>query len=165
MKSKFSMSCKEWGMFILRLVVGAVFIAHGWSKLQNLPMIVGFFGSLGLAPFFAYLVAWTEFVSGIALLVGIFTRLAGYLVAIVMVCAIYFAKFKMGFLGGYELELTLLASALALAWNGPGKVSVAKMVCGCDNCMLCGGAMMGKKAIGGKCDNCENCKDNCTKHE
>ena len=165
MKSKSSMSRGEWGMLLLRVVVGAVFIAHGWQKLQMIDGVIGFFGKLGFAPFFAYLVAWVEFVGGLAMLLGVFTRIAGYLLAAVMIVAIFSVKLKMGFLGGYELDLTLLVAALALAWSGPGKLSVASKVCKCENCMMCGGEMKGIMGKINKCDNCEACKDNCTSHE
>jgi uncharacterized membrane protein YphA (DoxX/SURF4 family) len=165
MKSKFSMSCGEWGMLLLRVVVGVVFIAHGWQKLQMIDGIIGFFGKLGFAPFLAYVVAWTELLAGLGMLLGVFTRIAGYLIAIIMAIAMFSVKFKIGFLGGYELDLTLLVAALALAWNGPGKLSVANKICGCGKCMMCGGEMKGMMTKGNKCDNCEGCKDNCTGHE
>jgi putative oxidoreductase len=129
---------RELGMLILRVVVGAVFIAHGWAKLQGMEGTIGFFDTLGLASFFAYLVTWTEILAGLAMLLGIYTRIAGYLLAIVMVFAILLAKFQMGFLGGYELELTLLAASLALALSGAGPYSVSGQMCGCGACGMCG---------------------------
>lgn len=129
-------------MFFLRVVLGVIFIAHGWAKIQGMEGTIGFFGSLGLAPFFAYLVAWTEFLGGLAMVLGLYTRVAGYLIAIVMVFAIVLAKFKMGFLGGYELDLILLASALVIAQHGSGPYSVSGKVCGCGNCAMCGKKVM-----------------------
>lgn len=130
---------KVCGMFLLRVVVGIVFIAHGWDKIQNMEGVIGFFGSLGFAPFFAYLVAYVEFLGGIALLVGIYTRLAGYLLALVMLVAIFKVKLSGGLLGGYELDLVLLASLLALAGMGAGKYSLSGKMCGCGACGMCGG--------------------------
>lgn len=104
-------------MFLIRIVVGLVFIVHGWDKIQNMEGVIGFFGSLGLASAFAYLVAWTEFLGGLAVLLGLFSKYAAYLLAVVMVGAIYLVKFKTGFSGGYEFDLLLLVSALAIAWT------------------------------------------------
>ncbi len=129
-------------MFLLRVVLGAVFIAHGWDKIQNMPGVIGFFGSLGLAPMFAYLVAYVELLGGVAVLLGVYSRLAGYLLAIVMVFAIFLVKMKVGFLGGYELDLMLLASSLAVAWNGAGPYSVSGKMCGCGSCGMCGMKVM-----------------------
>jgi len=117
MSIKNFLGSKNWGMLLIRLVVGSVFIVHGWDKIQNIEGIIGFFGSLGLASIFAYLVAWTEFLGGIAVLIGLFYKYAAYLLAVVMVGAIYLVKFKMGFSGGYEFDLLLLVSALAIAWT------------------------------------------------
>jgi uncharacterized membrane protein YphA (DoxX/SURF4 family) len=117
MSIKTFLGSKNWGMLLVRIVVGLVFIVHGWDKIQNIEGVIGFFGSLGLMSAFAYLVAWTEFLGGLAVLLGLFSKYAAYLLAIVMVGAIYLVKFKMGFAGGYEFDLLLLVSALAIAWT------------------------------------------------
>jgi len=109
-------SSKNWGIFLVRVVLGAVFIVHGLEKIQNIDGVIGFFGSLGLPALLAYVVAWSEFVGGIVVLLGIFHyRKAAYLLALIMVGAIYLVKFNKGFSGGYEFDLLLLVSALAVA--------------------------------------------------
>ena len=133
-----SMNKRELGMFILRVVVGIVFIAHGWQKIGNIEGVIGFFDSLGFAPFLAYVVAYAEFLGGIAILLGIYSRLAGYLLAVVMLVAIFKVKLSGGLLGGYELDLVLLASLLAISWNGAGPYSVSGKMCGCGACGMCG---------------------------
>jgi len=130
------MTLEKWrnldaGLLIIRLALAAVFIAHGWSKLQNLEGTVGFFESLGLAAFFAYLVSAIELVGGIAMLLGIFTDWAGLLLAIVMLGAIYFPPSKSGFALSqfameFQLQLVLFASALGIFFGGPGKHTVKK---------------------------------------
>jgi putative oxidoreductase len=129
---------KVCGMFLLRVVVGAIFIAHGWAKIQGMDGLIGWLGSMGFAPMFAYLVAYVEFLGGLAVLLGIYSRIAGYLLALVMVFAIYLVKLKLGFVGGYEFELLLLVASLAVAWNGSGPYSVSGKMCGCGSCGMCG---------------------------
>lgn len=151
--------CKcPWGMTLLRVVIGAVFLAHGIQKLQNMEGVVGFFGSLGMSSFFAYLVAWIETLGGIAIILGFMTTIASYLLAIVMVGAIFTVKAKMGFLGGYELDLVLLAGLLALAWSKASYLSLDKRAfkkCKCGGkCLICTGA---NGASDAKCDGCESC--------
>lgn len=136
------------GLLVLRIVLGVVFIAHGYGKLKGIDGVIGFFGSIGLSPMWAYLVSWVELLSGVAMVAGIFTEIAGYLIAIVMLVAIFMVKAKFGFVGGYELDLILLASALAVAWSGPGMLAVP----------------MKKYRMGG-CDNCDMCKTTCSRHE
>lgn len=114
-------------MLLIRLALAAVFIAHGWSKIQDMAGTIGGFGTFGLAPFWAYLVAWVELLGGIAMLLGIFTKWAGWLLAIVMAAAIYFVKGSAGFLGGYEYELVLLLVALGVSFAGPGAYTINKL--------------------------------------
>ena len=122
------------GLAILRLIVGTVFIAHGAQKLFvfGLGGATGAFTQMGvpLPAVTAPLVAFTEFFGGIALVLGLLTRLAGLGTAMVMIGAIVFAKLGGGFFApkGFEFELTLLAAALALALTGPGDFSIDRAI-------------------------------------
>ena len=118
--------CEACGLGLIRLALAAVFISHGAQKWLNMDQTIGFFGSLGLAPFFTYLVATVELLGGLAMLFGIWTKWAGYALAVVMLFAIILVRGKMGFLGGYEFELTLLLVALGVALLGPGACSVER---------------------------------------
>lgn len=108
---------------ILRMVLGVVFIVHGYPKLfKDFAGTVGFFESIGLKPakFWVLMVGVVEFFGGIALIAGFATQLAALLIAINMVGAIILVKRKMGFVNGYEFDLALLAMALALVFLGAG---------------------------------------------
>lgn len=126
----------EWGLLIGRIVLGVVFIAHGYQKLfvTGVDQIAGFFGSLGIPipEFFAWLVSLTEFVGGIAVLIGLLTRYAATGLAITLIVAILTVKAKIGLIGspgaGYELDLALLALSLALLLAGPGKLSLETLL-------------------------------------
>ncbi len=141
-------NCADWGKFLLRLVLGVVFIYHGYGKLfGDMPGMEGFTKMVGGMGFpmpvvFAYLVALVEFIGGIAMLAGVYTRYAGYLLALVMVVAIALAK-KFAY-PLIELDLCLLAMSLAVAWIGPGSMVVMKNLpmdsgccCGKDGCKMC----------------------------
>lgn len=114
------------GLLGLRLGLAAVFIAHGWAKLQNIDGTTQFFSSLGFGVFWVYVVALVEFFGGIAMLVGLLSRFAGFLLVINMFTAIYLVKWPKGLMGGYEFELILLLAALAIHFAGPGKYSIWK---------------------------------------
>ena len=131
MKKCFSGCCKNpsLGLFLIRLALAVVFIAHGWQKFGDMESTVGFFASLGLAAFFAYLVAAVELLGGIALLLGIWTRFFGVALTINMIFAIYLVKAKLGFFGGFEFDLTLLLAALGISMTGPGRYAL-KHCCG-----------------------------------
>ncbi|WP_420380632.1 DoxX family protein [Marivita sp.] len=62
--------------FILRITSGAAFLAHGWLKVSvfTIPGTVGFFESLGLPGFFAYLTILAELGGGLALILGVAVR-------------------------------------------------------------------------------------------
>lgn len=117
-----------WAPVLLRLALGLVFITHGADKLFG--GIVGttqFFASLSI-PFpgiSAWVVALVEFFGGIALVIGLFTRYAGLLLAIDMLVALFTAHFKSGaFTQGYELAIVLLAASIALTLRGSGKLAI-----------------------------------------
>lgn len=114
------------GLLLMRLALGAVFIAHGWAKVQGIEGVVVFFGSLGLPAVLAYVVTAIELVAGIAMVLGAFTGVAGVLLAAVMIGALCTAKLGRPLVGGYELDLALLAMAIGVALIGPGAYSLRK---------------------------------------
>ncbi len=121
---------KDLGLFLIRLALAAVFIAHGWIKLNGLGATEAFFDNVGIpaAGAMAVIVALVEFLGGIALLLGIFTKWAAGLIAVTMLVAILQVKGKMGFIGGFEFDLTLLLAALALIFTGAGEWTVKRLV-------------------------------------
>ncbi|MCH6264806.1 DoxX family protein [Neobacillus citreus] len=106
---------------ILRVFLGATFLIHGVAKFQGgIENTAGFFESLGIPGFTAYVVALIELIGGIAVILGIGTRIISILFAIVLTVAIVKVKIAVGFLGngqmaGYELDLALMAISIYLA--------------------------------------------------
>lgn len=118
-------------LLVLRIVAGIVFVLHGWGKLTGNPsieMFAGMVGGLGfpMPMFFAWVVALTEFVGGLALILGILVRPAAILLSIVMLVALFMVK-KMAFPAA-DVDLVLLGVSVALALTGPGRFSVASMM-------------------------------------
>ncbi|AGT30607.1 DoxX family protein [Anoxybacillus geothermalis] len=114
----------EWALLILRVVLGVTFLIHGIAKFQmGLGNVAGWFESIGVAGFLGYVVAFIELIGGMALILGLGTRMISALLACVMLGAIFTAKLSAGFLGngqtaGYELDVTLLSVAIALCLSG-----------------------------------------------
>lgn len=114
-------------LLVLRLVLGAVMIAHGSRKVfGGLHHHVQFVSSLGLPGWLAYLSALAEFGGGILLVIGLCTRCAALAVLIDLVVAIWKVHWKNGFTatGGYEFPLALSAIAFALIFFSAGPISL-----------------------------------------
>jgi putative oxidoreductase len=117
------------GPTLARLTLASVFIGTGWGKLSNIGSTVEYFASLHIpAPEFqARLAAGTEFVGGILLLLGLFTRLAALPMAFTMVIAIITARRDaldgVRTLLGFE-EWTYIVLFIWLALAGPGPLSL-----------------------------------------
>ncbi len=123
------------GLLALRLVLGAVFLAHGAQKAfgafggPGFEGAAGFIGSMGFRParFWTALAVGGELAAGFLFLLGLLTPLAGLLVLATMAVAIAKVHAPKGFFvqdGGYEYNLVLIVTALAVAAIGPGRFSL-----------------------------------------
>jgi putative oxidoreductase len=128
------MRTQELGIAILRIVVGIVFAAHGAQKLFVIGLggVTRMFHGLGIpSPHIAAIVVTlVEFVGGIALILGLFTRYVSILLAVDMAVAVGKVHLHNGFFsskGGYEFPLTLLAACVTLALTGPGSPGLGKL--------------------------------------
>jgi putative oxidoreductase len=124
----------EASTLIIRLVLGVTFFVHGLVKFQGgIENIVGWFDSIGLPGALAYAVALLEMVGGIALIVGLGSRIVSALLVLLMLGAIVKGKLAVGFLGngqgaGWELDLALLVMALFIAINDSKMFALDKVL-------------------------------------
>ena len=121
---------KDWGIALLRVAVGGIFVAHGAQKLfvYGIPGLAGLMGQLGI-PFptlSAVAVTAAEFLGGLALLAGFFSRWAALPIAFSMAVAAVTVHLKAGFFlpNGVEYVLALFAAAVALSLTGSGAFSI-----------------------------------------
>ncbi|PXY27031.1 DoxX family protein [Prauserella muralis] len=131
----------DFGLLVLRVLVGGTMGAHGLQKLFGLfdgPGIGGFaqaldgFGYTSQTTLLAWITALAEVGGGALLVLGLFTPLGA--AAILGVAAnIVYAKYTLGgrfFTGenglGFEYELLLGGAAFALLFTGAGRVSIDK---------------------------------------
>jgi putative oxidoreductase len=119
----------EIGSLLLRVVLGIVFFAHGVSKFQGgIGNTAGWFDSIGIPGFLAYAVGTIELVGGIALILGIGTRVVSLLLGIIMLGAIFTVNLQAGLLEGYVLDLVLLVLAAHLVLNGSKLLSLEQVI-------------------------------------
>ena len=117
----------DWALLILRLAVGAVFLAHGWPKLKNYRPTLEWFHSVGFKPgwFWGTLVIALETAGSALLILCLFTQALGFLLAGQMaVAALWKIKQGKGLMDGYELDLLLAAACLILATMGGGRLAL-----------------------------------------
>lgn len=120
----------DWGLLVLRLAIGVIFIYHGMLKWQmedpNAIMSI---------------LKFAEPLGGIAMILGVLTQLASLGLSIIMLGAIYMKMtgFGQGALNpagtfapqggtGWEFDLMILAGCIAVLLMGAGKVSVDSMM-------------------------------------
>jgi putative oxidoreductase len=122
------------GIALVRIVAGCIFVAHGYQKffVFGIGGATGAFGQMGVpAPTItAPLVSGVELAGGIALILGLLTRLAAVGLAIDMLGAIFIVHLKNGFFlpNGMEFALLLLVACLALVIAGAGALSIDEAI-------------------------------------
>lgn len=135
----------SWSHLVVRLGLGVIFFAHGAQK------VCGWFGGGGLRGTVAYfrqslgipapaavLAAFTEFLGGLAMLVGFLVRPAALGLIGVMVVAMATVHWRHGFFlnwslepgrgHGVEMNLALLAMALSILIGGAGVLSIDRLL-------------------------------------
>jgi len=127
------------GLLLLRLTLGAVFLAHGAQKAfgafggPGFEAASGFIGSMGFRPagVWTALAVGGELVAGLLFVLGLLTPLAGLLVLATMAVAIAKVHGPKGFFvqdGGFEYNLVLIIAAVAVAATGPGALSLDRLL-------------------------------------
>jgi len=123
------------GLLLIRLVIGISFMGHGSQKLfgwfggYGLKGTGGWMESIGIKPgvTMALLAGLAEFFGGLLFALGLLTPLAGVMIAATMVIAIIKVHGPNGFWStgnGYEYNLILLVTAIAVALAGPGQYAL-----------------------------------------
>jgi putative oxidoreductase len=137
--SKWLNSLQPWGAFLLRLVLGVAMVYHGYGKVIPAG---GFHGgntfsaldhhghyvvSLGLPYWLGYVSALTEFVGGLLVLFGLFTRFAAFMIAGNMLVALLLVNRHHGY-SGSEYSLALFVIAIMLVFFGTGALALDRKI-------------------------------------
>ena len=120
----------EIALAVLRVLIGVIFIAHGYQKIAiyTLPGTVEAFTGMGapVPALTAPLIAFIELLGGAALVAGLFARIVAPLLALDMLGALLLVHVKAGFFNpnGVEFPLALLAATVALTLTGAGRYAL-----------------------------------------
>ena len=133
----------QWALFLLRVVIGFGFMAHGWAKWSRGPEKFGALLHLigiPLPEITAWLVTIVELFGGIAILAGLIIPIVSVPLSVSMLVAMFAVHLKYGFSSintiglsktgplfgppGYEINLLYIAGLLVLALSSPAPLSL-----------------------------------------
>ena len=122
-----------YGALLLRVVSGALFIAHALTKLLvfTLPGTVKFFDAIGFPGWLAYVAFALELVGGVLLIIGLCVRPAAALLGIELL-VIATVHWQNGWVftskgGGWEYPILWAAAMFALALMGSGAWAIGPL--------------------------------------
>ncbi|HEY6766142.1 MAG TPA: DoxX family protein [Candidatus Sulfotelmatobacter sp.] len=114
-------------LLVMRLTLGAIMLVHGSHKVfGGLHQHAHFVASLGFPEWMGYLSAFTEFLGGLLILAGLFTRAAAFAICLNLIVAIWKVHWHVGFAvdHGMEFPLAVATIAFALVFFGGGPISI-----------------------------------------
>ena len=126
----------DWAPIALRIILGIIFIMAGYPKLKDLKGTGGFLAGLGFKPgvFWAFILGIAEFFGGIAILIGLFSRIGSGVLFISMLVALYVQIFvwKTPFQSkekpGYMADVLILIGLLTVFLLGSGTLSFDQVI-------------------------------------
>ncbi|HXS58107.1 MAG TPA: DoxX family protein [Hanamia sp.] len=129
LSTKYSTGAFNFGMLVLRVVLGLLLASHGYTKLVKFSGLKNKFmnfmhmgSTLSLS-----LITFAELVCGILLILGLFTRFACIPIIIGM-CVVVFVASNGQIFGSGERGMIYLAAAITVLFCGPGRISVDGMI-------------------------------------
>ena len=133
---KYLRTSPTWATLPLRIALGSAMFVHGAQKVMGIWGGRGFSAWISGIPPFAFMrpsslwlgiAAFSEFLGGILIIIGLLTRPAAFLIACTMLTAVIGVHWEHGFLlsnNGFEYAGTLLLIAISLLILGGGNGSL-----------------------------------------
>ncbi len=129
-------------LLVMRLTLGAIMVTHGFHKVfGGLHHFSSMVSGLGMPAWLAYVAAFVEFLGGLLVLAGLFTRVAAFAIAVELSVAIWKVHLHNGLTGdhGFEFPLAVASLAFALIFLGAGPIAL-------DHILRGGGSGMSKRS-------------------
>ncbi len=114
-------------LLLMRVSLGVIMTVHGYHKVfGGLHHHAQFVSSLGMPAWLGYISSFTEFVGGLLILAGLFTRAAAFAICIDLIVAIWKVHWHNGLTGdhGFEFPLAVATLAFALIFFGAGPIAM-----------------------------------------
>jgi putative oxidoreductase len=118
---------------VLRVSLGGLFLAHAWLKIFVFTPAgtAGYFASLGFPGTLAYVVILAELVGGLALILGVYSRVVSLALVPILLGSIYAPHGAAGFIfsnegGGWEFPAFWAGALFVQALLGNGAFALAK---------------------------------------
>ena len=121
---------QPFALLVLRLVLGTIMVAHGYHKVfGGLHHHAQTVANLGFPAWTGYLSAFAEFLGGLLILIGLFSRVAAFAICIDLLVAIWKVHWNNGLIGspdhpGIEFPMAAAAIAFALIFFGGGAIAL-----------------------------------------
>ncbi len=126
-------SQKDWSLFILRFALGFVFFYHGMPRLTN-PSRVAQRSAIPTLKMVVLLFGIVEVFTGLALLFGIYEKLAALVLFNVIIAATFIRgfqvkpRFSVDGVTTWEFEVVFAAAALIIFINGGGNITLFRFL-------------------------------------
>jgi putative oxidoreductase len=118
---------KPLALLLLRWALGVIFVYHGYPKLfTHAQQTMQGFAHMGFPAYFAYIAGVLEFFGGLLLIAGLFTRLAGLLLAAEMAVAlwrVHMILLDLLAVNNYQFPLMMAVGSFTLVALGAGAIS------------------------------------------
>lgn len=126
---------RDFGLLVLRLVVGIAFVYHGWTQImqgntqwEGMGSAAGAFGIHSGHVYWGFAAALAQFLGGIALVFGLFVRCGALLLFVVMVAATALKARGLDFGEGDSVSevfypASMAAVMVSLFFSGGGRFS------------------------------------------
>lgn len=125
---------RDGALLFLRLVIGAVFVAHGWDKifLTGVGETAAQFSEMGIpqAQMTVWLVAVVEITAGALLVLGLLGPFVAGVLIVEMLGALWFVHMNNGLFvgdGGFEYVLVMIAALFIVVTFGSGRASLDRV--------------------------------------
>jgi len=124
---RYSERLQPLALLVMRLTLGTIMLVHGYHKVfGGLHQQADLVARLGFPHWMGYVSSFTEFLGGLFILAGFFTRVAAFAICVDLVVAIWKVDWHNGLTGdhGFEFPLAAATLAFALIFFGAGPIAL-----------------------------------------